>query len=254
VSLPPDADPPPPDPPPVHIRGGAPYALLAAALTLLAVTAASALPLADYAATVVGGCFLVAAWWLVLRHDEITVRADGLSLGGLLEPPSAGGPSRLDVRRLARDTLVAMGWASLFMAIAFPPFLLGYYAYWHPHGHFVLRLPPSLPSYVAGQLVVIALPEEAFFRGYLQTSLDRAWPRRLRVLGADVGLGLVVASAIFAAGHLLTIRHPARLAVFFPALVFGWLRARTGGVGASIAFHASCNLFSAALARGFGLA
>jgi membrane protease YdiL (CAAX protease family) len=228
-------------------------ALLAAALTLLAVTVVAALPLGDYAATAVGGCFLVATWWLVLRHDEITVRAHALSLGGLLEPPSAGGPSRLDLRRLARDALVAAGWAALFAAIAFPPFLLGYHGYWRPHGHFTLRFPPSLPSYVAGQIVVIALPEEAFFRGYLQTSLDRAWPRRLRFLGADVGVGLVVASAIFAVGHVLTIRHPARLAVFFPALLFGWLRNRTGGIGASVLFHASCNIFSETLGRSFGL-
>ena len=38
----------------------------------------------------------------------------------------------------------------------------------------------------------------------------------------------------------------------FPSLVFGWLRARTEGVGASIAFHASCNLFSATLLQAYG--
>jgi len=67
-------------------------------------------------------------------------------------------------------------------------------------------------------------------------------------------VGWLVAAAIFAVGHVLTIRHPARLAVFFPALVFGWLRARTKGVGAPVLFHAACNIFSAALMRGYGLA
>ncbi len=251
----PDAAPPPLREP-TRIQGGLLAALVAVALTLLAVTVASALPLGDYTATAVGGCFLVATWWLALRHDELTVRAYGLSLGGLLEPPSnepPPQPSRLDLRRLARDALVASGWALLFMAIAFPPFVLGYHYYWRPHGHFVLRLPPSLPSYVAGQLVVIALPEEAFFRGYLQTSLDRVWMPRLRLLGAEIGPGLLVASAIFAAGHVLTIRHPARLAVFFPSLVFGWLRSRTRGIGASVLFHAACNIFSETLGRSFGL-
>jgi membrane protease YdiL (CAAX protease family) len=41
--------------------------------------------------------------------------------------------------------------------------------------------------------------------------------------------------------------------VFFPALVFGWMRARTGGIGAAVLFHALCNIFSATLARGYGL-
>ena len=82
---------------------------------------------------------------------------------------------------------------------------------------------------VVGQLSLIALPEEVFYRGYLQTRLDDAWPLRVRLFGASVGPSVVVTSAIFALGHLLTIHDPGRLAVFFPSLVFGWLRARTGG-------------------------
>jgi len=202
--------------------------LLAAAITLAAVTIASAAPLGDYVATVVGGCFLVATWWLVLRHDDATVRKYGLSLGGLLEPPRAaegpsapvtmGGdppnppaqpePPRLDLRRLRRDALSAAGWALACVAVLFPLFVIGYRAYWRPLLHFHLRFPPSMPSYVAGQLIVIALPEEAFFRGYLQTSFDRVWKARVRVLGADLGPGLLAASAIFAVGHVLTVHYP----------------------------------------------
>lgn len=226
---------------------GAGRPLLAAAITTAVVTAVSYLSPDRFAATLVGVSFLAATWWLVLRHDELTVRAHGLSLGGLLEP------TPLDVRRLVRTGAVALGWALLCIGLIFPPFWLGYRLYWHPHGPFVLRFPPSIFDEVAGQLVVIALPEEAFFRGFLQTSLDRAWPPRWRILGAELGPGWLVTAAIFAVGHLLTIRHPARLAVFFPALLFGWMRARTRGVGASVCFHAACNLFSAALMRGYGI-
>ncbi|HEV8550364.1 MAG TPA: CPBP family glutamic-type intramembrane protease, partial [Polyangiaceae bacterium] len=38
-----------------------------------------------------------------------------------------------------------------------------------------------------------------------------------------------------------------------PALLFGWLRARTRGIGASVALHALCNLFASYLARSYGL-
>jgi membrane protease YdiL (CAAX protease family) len=221
--------------------------LLAALVTTAVVTAASYLVPERYAATVVGVGFLTATWVLVLRHDEATVRAHGLSLGGLLEP------ARIDPRRLFRDALVAVGWALLFVVVTFPVFAWGYRLYWHPRAHFALRMPASILDEIAGQLVVIALPEEAFFRGYLQTALDRVFPPRLRVLGADLGPGWLLSAAIFAVGHVLTIPHPARLAVFFPALVFGWLRQRTGGIGASVLFHASCNVFSALLGRGYGL-
>jgi membrane protease YdiL (CAAX protease family) len=221
--------------------------LAAAALTTAVVTAASYLSPDRYAATLVGVGFLASTWWLVLRYDEHTVRSYGLSLGGLLEP------ARLDPRRLLRDAISALGWTLLLVALTFPPFAVGYRLYWRPHAHFAFRLPPSLFDELAGQLVVIALPEEAFFRGYLQTSLDRFFRPRWRLLGADLGPGWLLAAAIFALGHVLTVRHPARLAVFFPALAFGWLRQRTGGVGAPVLFHASCNVFSATLGRGFGL-
>jgi membrane protease YdiL (CAAX protease family) len=104
-----------------------------------------------------------------------------------------------------------------------------------------------------GQLLVIALPEEAFYRGYLQRAFDDVWPPRFRLLGARLGPGLLLASLLFAAGHVLTQPYPQRLAVFFPALLFGWLRARTGGIGASVCLHAMSNLFASYLALGYGL-
>src|SRR5690606_24413897 len=107
-------------------------------------------------------------------------------------------------------------------------------------------------SEVMGQLLVIALPAEMVFRGYLQSRLDKRWPPRWRLGGAQIGWGLMISSAVFAVGHVLTTPQLGRLAVFFPSLVFGWLRARTGGIGAAVLFHAACNLFAAYLGRGFG--
>jgi membrane protease YdiL (CAAX protease family) len=86
----------------------------------------------------------------------------------------------------------------------------------------------------------------------LQSALDDRWPPKLKVLGAEVGYGLLVSSAIFALGHIATEPQWSRLAVFFPSLLFGWLKARVRGVGTPALFHASCNVFSAHLARGFG--
>ena len=119
-------------------------------------------------------------------------------------------------------------------------------------GAFALRLPGGWWDLALGQLLVVALPEEAFYRGYLQTALDRGWPRaRWRILGADLGAGWLCTSAIFAVGHYLALPHPNRLAVFFPALLFGWLRQRTGGIGTAVVFHAMCNLLVDSLAAGY---
>jgi membrane protease YdiL (CAAX protease family) len=182
----------------------------------------------------------------VLRRSDSLVRAHGLGLGGLTEDRP------LDPRRLARDGLHALGWALLLAAVIFPLFWLGYRAYWQARGDFVLRIPPDWWDIVLGQLLVVALPEEAFYRGYLQTALERGWAsRRWRILGAELGRGSLVCAAIFALGHYLALPHPNRLAVFFPALVFAWLRARTGGIGAALGFHALCNLLTDTLARGY---
>jgi membrane protease YdiL (CAAX protease family) len=94
------------------------------------------------------------------------------------------------------------------------------------------------------QVLVIALPEELFFRGYLLGRLEARWPPRRRLAGAPVGRALLVSAALFALGHFLVDFNPQRLTVFFPALVFGWMRARTGSIVPGTAYHASCNLLS----------
>jgi hypothetical protein len=114
-----------------------------------------------------------------------------------------------------------------------------------------LTLPASFLLLACNQLIVIAIPEELFFRGYLLSRLEERWPSRRRLLGAPVGVALVASSALFALGHVLVVPNPQRLAVFFPALIFGWMRARTGSIAAGAAFHALCNLFSDVLHTSF---
>jgi membrane protease YdiL (CAAX protease family) len=195
----------------------------------------------------VAGAFLGATWWLVLGRETSVIRAYGLSLGGLLEPEP------IEAGRVAKTLGVAVGLAALFALVCFPPFALGYAKLWAGGRAFAWRLPNDWLDRVAGQVLVIALPEEAFYRGYLQSALDGRLGTRFRIFGATLGPGWLLSAALFAIGHVLTVPDPARLAVFFPALAFGWLRARTGGIGAGVAFHAACNLFSSWLALAYGL-
>lgn len=221
-------------------------ALLVAAVVTVVVTLCSMFMPDKYVATVVGFIFLGATWLLVWRGDDARVERFGLALGGLVLP------GKIDITRLARATGVALAWALVFAAIFFVPFYFGWRTFWHAKGTFHFRITPNeLLNEVFGQLVIIALPEEAFYRGYLQSRLDEAFPQRLRVFGAELGPSLIVTSAIFAIGHFATIHEPARFAVFFPSLAFGFLRARTRGIGAGLAFHAMCNLLSEILGKGF---
>ena len=109
-------------------------------------------------------------------------------------------------------------------------------------GH--LHLPDKFGLLAASYLIVTAIPEEVFFRGYLMERLERVWPPSRTVFGAKVGWALIVSSALFAVSHVAVIPNPQRLAVFFPALLFGWMRARTGSIAAGALFHALCNILS----------
>lgn len=105
-----------------------------------------------------------------------------------------------------------------------------------------LRLPHDLAIQIPFQFLVVALPEEFFYRGYLQTRLTHAWGEgRLRVLGVGVGKAFLFTQVLFALGHLAQL-HFWRLGVFFPALLFGWLRERTGSIVPGIIVHAVSNL------------
>jgi membrane protease YdiL (CAAX protease family) len=222
--------------------------IVATLATTSAVTLASYWAPDDYKSTAVAFAFFAATYWLVLRGDDTaTIRRYGLSLGGLteLEP--------LDYRRLMRDMTQALSWGFGTALVVFPAFWLGYLWWWKPPSAFAAMPLGTLGPEGAGQLLAIALPEEAFYRGYLQSELDQVCRPRWRLLGATVGYGWLAASAVFAIGHVLTQPDPSRLAVFFPALVFGWLRSRTGGIGAPIVFHAACNLFSLFLDKSYGL-
>jgi membrane protease YdiL (CAAX protease family) len=176
---------------------------------------------------------------------------------------------RLDPPRL---NLLVLGGA---VALTFPLFFAGFFVFYGyvcgPHGapfasmfgglcrHWrgwgggSLRLPPDFGLSALNQLVIVAVPEELFFRGYLMGRLEERWPSTRRLLGAPVGRALLVSSLLFALGHLLVVPNPQRLAVFFPALVFGWMRARTGSIAAGAAFHALCNLLADVLHTSFFL-
>jgi membrane protease YdiL (CAAX protease family) len=116
--------------------------------------------------------------------------------------------------------------------------------------HFALRLPPRFPEWIIDQLFVVALPEEFFYRGYVQTRLRDALPRGPLLWGARLGPAFWWTAVLFALGHL-AIFEVWRLGVFFPALLFGWMRERTGSVLGAALVHACSNLLMQVLEASF---
>jgi len=94
------------------------------------------------------------------------------------------------------------------------------------------------------QWLVVGLPEELFFRGFLLHKLEQRFPPRRRVLGGGIGLALVLSAAAFAVIHLPRDADPRALATFFPGLVFGWMRSATGSILASTVTHGCSNILA----------
>ncbi len=106
-------------------------------------------------------------------------------------------------------------------------------------------------EFIFVQVVVVALPEELFFRGLIHELCERALPPKRKFLGGGIGWALIISSAIFAIGHLTVTFDARRLAVFFPGLVFGWMRSSTGSIMAGVIAHTASNVFILALQEVF---
>jgi len=159
----------------------------------------------------------------------------------------------------------------LALLVTWPAFILGFFVYygalcprfailhvfapicshWRGLAGMHLHLPEGFLVLALSQILVVAVPEEVFFRGYLMSRFEDRFPSRRHLWGAAVGWPLVITSLLFALGHFLVDFQPARLAVFFPALAFGWMRSRSGSVAPGAIFHALCNLLSEVMHESF---
>jgi membrane protease YdiL (CAAX protease family) len=92
------------------------------------------------------------------------------------------------------------------------------------------------------QIAVVAVPEEFFYRAFLQAGLEKIAKRKVNLLGTRLGWGWPTTAALFALAHLLARPQPSTLLVFFPALAFGWLWARRQSLVGPVIFHALCNV------------
>lgn len=99
-------------------------------------------------------------------------------------------------------------------------------------------------SFVLTQLLLVALPEEVFFRGYLQQKI-----------GNNIK-GIIIVSLLFAVGHFITLclggGHNLAICAqailtFFPSLVMGYLYLYSRTLWASIIFHFFANIVHIAI-------
>ena len=141
------------------------------------------------------------------------------------------------------------------IAIIVVPWLVGYHLYQTQIFGFepAWRIPKDAALLVPYHLFFVAIPEEFFYRGYFQTRLNEVFPRRFLVFGTPIGWGLVIACLFFAFGHSVVMFRWWHFATFFPGLLFGWMRERTGGPLAGALLHAWANVTVVTLDTMYGV-
>lgn len=209
------------------------------------------------------GAVLVA--WLIFTPAAKLVA----TVGFLYLPLLAMNVRREEYRDYGLSTRTLASDVRQFVAVSlvvFPLFIGGYVAFVNlfselpawvrqltPYSfapRFAFRLPDRFLEWVIDQIFVVALPEEFFYRGFIQRRLRDAWPQGRLFFGARLGPAFWVTAVLFALGHL-AIFEAYRLAVFFPALLFAWMRERSGSVVGAALFHAACNLLVQVLDASF---
>ena len=166
----------------------------------------------------------------------------------------------------------AARWLLVVVLVIYPGFVLGNHLWqtvglpWFTEDVLALRRPyrPHYPTHglpddllvqIPYQLIGVGFAEEFFYRGYMQTRLDGVFRAdRFRFLGASFGWALPVTAVIFTIGHSLVTWQWWQPFILFPALIFGWLRARTGNILAGTLFHAFSNLAMHVLDSVYGVA
>jgi membrane protease YdiL (CAAX protease family) len=107
----------------------------------------------------------------------------------------------------------------------------------------------SLTDWIIYQFLFVGVFEELFFRGYIQTQVEKILSNMISREFWIFWLPILASAFLFGVAHVVVNLDPITFTVFFPGLLFGWLRAKTGSLVAPILSHGSANVFSMILIR-----
>ncbi len=102
-------------------------------------------------------------------------------------------------------------------------------------------IPKNMFEYTLQQIFIIGFSEEFFYRGYIQPLVKKSVQKEIiKTIGLDYGV--VITSLLFSIGHFLTYFTFFSILTFFPSLIFGILKNKTGTIYSSMFFHGLSNI------------
>jgi membrane protease YdiL (CAAX protease family) len=185
----------------------------------------------------------------LIRCGEVTGRSilvPAMWALGALVPMLRGGPTSSLLGLSRSHVALGLKYYILSTIVIFPLFGGGFFLYRQlglPHPGPIVPFGTSLAEWILYQFIFVGAFEEFFFRGYLQGQAEKiasaVSPGRMWIFW----LPIVSSAFFFSIAHVAVELEVARFVVFFPGLLFAWLRARTGSLVAPILSHGSANVF-----------
>jgi membrane protease YdiL (CAAX protease family) len=162
---------------------------------------------------------LIAAVWIIVPGISMVfqrrkLKAYGISLPGW------------------KQSLIIMLISGLVLLSAY---LIGYYI-------FSPVMPEGLALLTINTFLFVALPEEFFFRGYLQSELNTIFGKKFNFLSAEFGPALYITAVIFTLSHIFVQMNWSKAGLIFLSLVLGWIREKSGNIFAAAGFHTLANV------------
>ena len=118
------------------------------------------------------------------------------------------------------------------------------------YGLFIGARLPTDAATVIYELTLPGLAEEMVFRGVFQSLFNQVFGRPWKLLGAQVGWGFILSTAMFTIGHGMLFSKSLHLQTSFvgmlPALyaglILGWMRERAGSIWPGVVVHNATNI------------
>jgi len=140
----------------------------------------------------------------------------------------------------------------LIVLLTFPIFLGLYFG----------KSTPLIVTIIIWQFFISGFGEEIRYRGYFQSRINAEFGRPYKFLGVNFGIGLIIASVLFALSHVFNPFNPLvgqfELAwfwgiwMFFSGLLFGLLREKTNSLLTCALLHGLIGAVGESLALVFG--
>ncbi|MBP5407371.1 CPBP family intramembrane metalloprotease [bacterium] len=149
-----------------------------------------------------------------------------------------------DISKPSKEGLFLFLWVTLAVIVFYPPLFFAYNLGFM-HRNMVTPASSELVQAVIKGLIAIAVaavPEEFFFRGYLQEHVFAEFDRKIL---KTVSLKNLFTSILFGLVHALAFLDATRAATFFPSLLFGLFTEKSRGrIFYSISFHVVSNILA----------